>query len=474
MKKLILFFLLAMCMLCSSLFATANDGEHDAISLNMPNLSVIEALQMLAKVTGENLVIRGDVQGFVNLFLHDISSEEAWSALLKTANLTLERQGNLLFISPLAVEEEEELVTRVVQLQHITLGTDQTSNQGGLRGGSTQIGQTGGRGTQEDVSFKDILDDALGDEALQVGVDARTNQVVLTGSKDVVDRALLVIETLDRPIPQILIEAKVVQAREKALKDLGIDWGGVYAVRSGGDFNYQSDRGRSTAITKNISENLTYSSTLNEFSVALSAMEEKGDARVLFSPRVVTQNNKEAFISSGQEIQVPSGLDINGNSTFRDRQVTLELGVTPRVLSNRMISLNIRLRNDSINYEQQQISGVPPLDVNSVEGFVTLQDNDTVILGGILTSQETDQLTRVPILADIPLLGLAFQKKRKQMEQTELIVLLTPRIITDQFGVLLPDSARNAMPSDAQSRVIERLSNPHRVWELQPPLVKEK
>ncbi|MBD3267570.1 hypothetical protein GF373_12955 [bacterium] len=448
--------------------------DKGTISLNMPNVDIEQALRMLAKMSDVNLVIDGSIEGTVNLYWEDVTLEEAWNGLLRITALEVRPEGNLVFVSPIQQDPQfNNIVTEIIPLNYITLGSDQDNRRlAGQTGiaGQTQLTRQGqsqfNSRREENNRLKDILAEVLGDE-IQVASDVRSNQIIVTGPAALVDNAKKIIAGLDRPIPQLLIEAKVMQVRSKALEELGIDWGGVYTVRSGGSFDKSSTRQRNEparTVTESVIENLTYQGTLNEFSVALSAMEDRGDARVLFSPRVVTQNNKEAFISSGQEIQVPSGLDINGNATFRERRVTLELGVTPKVLSNRFINMNIRLRNDSINYEQQEISGVPPLDVNNLEANVTLQDSDAVILGGIVTSQETEQEKRVPFLSDIPILGLAFRKTSTQIEQRELIILITPQVITDQYGVLIQEPSSNVFPSTRQKEIMDGLSRPNRLW----------
>ncbi|RJP35200.1 MAG: hypothetical protein C4527_01030 [Candidatus Omnitrophota bacterium] len=459
----------------------SSDGE--AISINMPNLSLIDALRMLAKLTHVNLIVDESVVGSVNLYLQDVTPQEAWNALLQTKNLSFKQEGNLIyvFIPEQVTAESIPRETRIAKLKYITLGSTTLTRSGGRSSTgnvSTGADQTSSRQMdygggidrelqEEGTKLDEILVAAFGEENLKVAKDIRTNHLLLTGTPMILDEVFKLLEVLDQPVSQLLIEAKVVQVRSQALKDQGIDWGGVYTFNNSGGYTFSYDRQRDEPggiVTQSNQDTLQYTNNVTNFKVTLSALINDGDARVLFSPRVVTQNNKEAYIASGQEIQIPSGLDINGNTSFRERQVALELGVTPRVLANSLISLSIRVRNDTVNYNQPEISGVPPLDVNSVESFVTLRDSDMVIIGGILTTQDSNQRSRIPLLSDIPLLGSAFRNNSKRIEQSELIIVITPRIITNEEGFLIDETAGDAIMRPEQQDVVNDLMSHRSLW----------
>ncbi len=460
-----------------------NEEERE-ISVNMPKVEVSDALRILGQSANMNLVIDKDVSGVVDLLLQKVPFREAWESLLQTAGLDVQQQGGVTRVFPKAEEPEpvKTTVTRLIRLKHITLGSptlsgrSQTSRGGGTTGRDTAYTESGGtsaaglfqtsveRGEEEEkTSIDEIIKTTFGEEEIRVAKDTRTNQLILTGPSEKVDAAERLVAELDRPVAQVLIQAKIIRVSAQALDQLGIDWGGVYTVNSGASFNFRNQRQRTdpgnTLFGLN-SRDLNYSGNLVEFDVTLAALLDQGEGEILFSPRVVTQDNMEAFIASGQEIQVPAGLDINGNAAFRERQANLELGVTPRVLGNGLITLVIRVRNDRINYEQPEISGVPPLDITSVESFVTLRDSDTVVIGGILSSEESRTTTRLPLLSDIPLVGRTFTHTRNRKEQTELIILISPTVISDESGAPVPGAHPGTRPSPRQQRVMDRLSAP--------------
>ncbi|HQQ00857.1 MAG TPA: secretin N-terminal domain-containing protein [bacterium] len=460
-----------------------SDSTEDTVSVNMPQVNIADALRLLAKSTDMSLVVDKNVTGVVDLLLQKVPFQEAWQSLLQTAGLSVETEGGVtrVFPKPQEPTPEETTETRLIQLKFIPLGSPTLSTQassGGLSSGfSSGSGETNIGGSQiagsaasvgggvqrkesEEPPLDKVLQTAFGEENLRVTMDVRSNQLILTGSPKILDAAAQLVTALDKPVPQILIQTEIVKVSSDALREMGVDWGGVYKIRTGGTFDYQNNRTRTdpgNVLSGDSGRDINVSGQLTDFNIVLSALIDDGDAQILFSPRVVTQDHKEAFISSGQEIQIPSGLDINGNATFRDRQVTLELGVTPRVLSNSLISLVIRVRNDSINYEQNQISGVPPLNVSTVESFVTLRDGDTVVIGGVVSTQETNSKRRVPLLGDIPVLGRPFRHTSRELQQSELVIMISPTIISDEMGAPIT-SHPEMIPGEAPQQVLDKFS----------------
>lgn len=449
--------------------------DAGVISLNMPKVPVVDALRMIARLMELNIIIDSSVEGTVNLYFDEVPWQDAWQAILETTNLVSEDRNGFYYIHPIQKVEtlQEPIGIQVIQLKHIVLGSQgltkgSSLSQGGSRADtsanisssvSNQGTSDGGR-NQTDTSILEILNQVFEERGLKASIDERSNQLILSAPNSVLQEAVTLVEALDRPLEQILIEAKVLQVKTQVLDQLGVDWGGIYTINNQGTFNLSVDRSRSNStITETGGESGTFSGNLNNFNITVSALVDQGDARILSTPRVVTQTNREAFISSGQEIQVPSGLDINGNATFRERKVTLELGVTPRVLSNSMINMIIRLRNDSINYALQQISGVPPLDISSVESNVTLKNLETVIIGGIIVKQNNVSSTRIPFFSDIPLIGKVFQHNRTQTDNSELLIMITPTIMDENMKLSQPTSLESFPSSIIQEATQDQSSH---------------
>lgn len=458
---------------------TEEPDDTNTISLNIPNVDIREALRMVARLTGQNLVIDDDVRGVINIFLEDITPEEAWKVVLGTNDLGSSREGNLVYVFPLDQEtrNQQNRETRIIKMRYITLGVlDVGAGGEGSREGSSQSGgatpqdlqgQTGSlregqqtEGPSTTSNIDTILKTAFG-EALTVSKDARTNQLILTGMPSTLDAAEKVIEALDQPVAQILIEAQIILARTTALEEIGVDWGGVYTFSNTGTAGVSGQRTTNMGDVSGESEQSSWNFTtsLGSFNVAVSALVESGDARILSRPRIMTQNQREALISSGQEIQVPSGLDVNGNASFREREVVLELGVTPSVLNDSMIDMLIRIANDSIDFSQDLISGVPPLNINQVRSSVILRDSETVVIGGIVTQQEDFSKTRVPGISSVPLLGLFFKQDNNRAESSELLVAISPRIVSDADGRIVP-TVDLTLPEENAPIIIEPNEDP--------------
>ena len=161
----------------------------------------------------------------------------------------------------------------------------------------------------------------------------------------------------------------------------------------------------------------------------MAAFIDRGDARVLSNPQVVTQTNREAYIASGEEIIIPSGTDQVGNLAFKEKQVALELGVTPHVLSEDRVDLVIRLRNDSLDFEIDRINNSPPLRINTIESYVTLENGEAVVLGGVTTHTRNSIRTRHPFVSRIPLIGRFFRAVINDEVKRELVVVIKPTIL---------------------------------------------
>ena len=279
--------------------------SDENVSLNMPRIGIVDALRMLGQLSGADMVIDPNVNGIIDLFMEDVSVEEAWQSVLDSANLSVSQNGGVLHVKPKTAEPTPVIPreVRVIKLQYISLGKMDLS--GGLQ--NTQAASTRSQGNlfgESESNQTNELDQILQgifQDAITVFKDVRTNHLILSGPKELLEQAESIIKTLDQPIPQLLIEAQIVQIRSQVMEDLGVDWGGVYTIQNSGDFAIEIDRGGGTANSGNTNGSNssgnggTFSSSLTQLNVVLSALVEDGDARILFKPRVVTQNNKRSL-----------------------------------------------------------------------------------------------------------------------------------------------------------------------------------
>jgi len=249
-----------------------------------------------------------------------------------------------------------------------------------------------------------------------------------------IDRAREIVNNLDRVTPHVFIDAKIVEANVSFSRSLGIDWtlkgGPIFKDFFKGAFGY--DVGFSYPVPSPGTVGFTFSKILGtplELSAKISAAEEDKKAKLISSPRIKTTNNKEAIISQGIEYPYLER-DESGLPTVKFKEINLKLTVTPQVTNDNRIYMKIILEKDDVAQLIQTVLGtVPALSTNDATTNVLVDDGNTIVIGGIIKSDDRKTTTGFPVLSKIPVLGWLFKSQIKTKEDTELIIFITPRIV---------------------------------------------
>jgi type IV pilus assembly protein PilQ len=464
--------------------AWAQDQER--VDLNVRDSDLADVLRILAEYEGVNVVIDSSIDDVVTLRLRDVPIDQAWRAVLETNGLERETIGEVAHIRP--THEVEEIVdttppspleTRVIQLRHIVLsqfgggeadvgiptlgGGDAAS--GSFSSGASFISGGAAARTPTPSNIELILRDHLLNPDARIALDIYTNSVVVTDSPSNFRRIEELIAQLDQPIPQILIEASVVEGGRNFLHDFGIRWGG-FGISSGADFSDPEGAlydGQSGSVYRGNFEdgspteriagidgpsygdfNFAYLSTRYDINVRLTALESSGEAEVLSQPRILTLNNVQALIVDGDEIQIPSGISESGVTAFEARTAALQLRVTPQVYDGDGIRLALNVSRESINFGQI-VNGTPVISTQVADCVVGMRTGETLVIGGILGNRETETVEAIPLLSKIPILGpLLFTHTVRDNEQTEVAIFVTPRIVR-MPGEELPSGVRHSL-----------------------------
>jgi type IV pilus assembly protein PilQ len=271
-----------------------------------------------------------------------------------------------------------------------------------------------------------------------VQVDTRTNTLIIRDLAERIQSAADLVRTLDRPQPQVEIEARIVQLNRNSARELGISWG------FNGDIDPQF--GTSTGLAFPSSAGLTAATggvnpaapsaiglalgSINgalNLDVNLRALESDGKGRILATPRVATQNNVEAEITQGSQIPIQTVSNNTVTVTFKDAALTLR--VTPQITAANTVIMRIFVEKAAPNYTQTTASQpVPSIDTQRAVTTVLMGDGETTVIGGIYTREESDAFTRTPLLHRVPLLGWLFKTDRRIDDSDELLIFITPRI----------------------------------------------
>jgi type IV pilus assembly protein PilQ len=414
------------------------------VNFDFQNANLRDVLRTFAEISGLNIVIDPAVQGTVDVSLKEVPWDQALDIILRANKLGYSVDGTVIRIAPLAVlREEQEERTKLAQAQALS---------GELRV-MTKTLSYARAGETANLIRRSVLS-----QRGTIEVDERTNTLILTDLQDRLDTASNLIGTLDRPEPQVEIEARIVQTTREFARAIGVTWGvagrvspeqgnttgvafpnrGSLTGRVSGvnvppDPRATSLEGTPSAVDLGVTGATTGVGILMgavngafNLDMALSALERTGKGRVLSSPRVSTQNNRAAEVTQG--IQIPIQTIANNTITVTFKDAALILKVTPQITAAGTVIMAISLENASPDFSRQ-VNGIPPIDTQRAVTQVQVSDGATTVIGGIFVSRENQVTDRTPMLHRIPLLGWLFRRDELRDESRELLIFITPRIL---------------------------------------------
>ena len=394
--------------------AGAQEYSGAPVSLQFQNADLRSVLRTFADISGLNLVLDPAVSGIVDVALVDIPWDQALDVILRSNQLDYELEGSIVRIAP--------LTTLAAEAEQRRLLAEEQALAGDL------IVRTRALGYSQADDLAPIVTQAALSPRGQVQIDGRTNTLILTDLAQRLDAAEKLIDVLDQPQPQVEIAARIVQASDDYLRELGVRWGvsGRTAVGSAaldaedGDLDLRVRSARSA-----VGVALGALDASLDLDVALSAAEEKGEVRILSTPQVTTQNNVQATIRQGDQIPIQTVANNTVTVTFRD--AALRLAVTPRITAGDSVILQIEIDNDYADFARQ-VNGVPPIVTQSAHTTVQVGDGETTVIAGIYERARTRADRRVPGFSRIPLIGRLFRNEAHRRRTDQLLIFLTPRV----------------------------------------------
>jgi type IV pilus assembly protein PilQ len=396
-------------------------------------------LRTFAEISGLNIVIDPTINGTVDVSLRDVPWDQALDIILRANKLGYRVDGTVVRIAPLNVLAQEQEEQRKL--------TEAQALAGDLRVLTVPLSYA------KAPDLVPILTRSALSARGEVQVDSRTNTLIVRDLADRLGTAAELVKALDRPQPQVEIEARIVASNREFARAVGVQWGlngrldpalgnttplafpnsGSLTGRTGGlQGPVQGDTRADTGInlgvpaaTSAIGIALGSINGALNLDVALSAMESTGRGRVLSSPRVATQNNVEAEMTQGTEIPIQTVA--NNTVTVSFKPAALTLRVTPQITASNTIIMRVFLENASPDFSRQ-VNGIPPIDTQRAQTTVLVGDGETTVIGGVYLSREQATEGRVPMLHRIPLLGWLFKRDTLTDVSNELLIFITPRI----------------------------------------------
>jgi type IV pilus assembly protein PilQ len=389
------------------------------------------------------MIISDTVSGQVSLSLKDVDLLEALDAILKTKGLTYVREGNIMRVVAVSEARDEDMETRVFPLGY--------------------------------ANGKEVLPvvEKIKSEKAKVSVDTRMNAIVVKDLSLNIDRMERLLKNLDIRIPQVLIEAKIVEVSSNYAREIGIQWGGKYTNTKGTTVVSGGSTGVSTNTTTGTSTpaigSTTFYPSLGDIGASgnayvvnlpaavgqgsggafgvtfgalsgklsldlqLSAMQTTGKGKILSNPKILTVNNKEAKISSGLDIpvKVVSSTTVGTTADVKTISANLMLSTIPTITSDNRIAMVVKVEKSEADFTRV-VDGIPTITKRNASAELVVNNGETVVLGGIYTKSEGQSEAGVPLLSKIPVIGWLFKKKSVFDTQTELLIFITPTIIREE------------------------------------------
>jgi type IV pilus assembly protein PilQ len=439
----------------------------EKLSLNFQNIDVRALLQVIADFTNFNVVTSDTVTGSVTLRLKDVPWDQALDIILQAKGLGLKKNGNVILIAPkdeLAAKEKVDLEskkqiadlepvrTQSFQLNYVKaadIAASLTGSSTGQGGGTTNTRILSSRGT--------------------VIYEVRTNQLFVSDIPSKLEEVQNIIAKIDVPVRQVLIEARIVEANDTFGRSLGVKLGvqdarglrggtpgysisGDNRALIGGNINavgaqtLQPNASQSFADTQFVNlpavgqnnfDAATFAISLfgasaNRFlNLELSALEADGKGKIVSSPRVITADQVKALIEQGEELPYQVATS-SGATALQFRKANLKLEVTPQITPEGNVILDVDVNKDSVG--RNTAAGLA-IDTKHVKTQVLVENGGTIVIGGIFTQNEREDVTKVPFLGDVPVLGNLFKTRTRSNNKTELLVFITPKVVTDRAGL---------------------------------------
>ncbi|SNS19740.1 type IV pilus assembly protein PilQ [Pseudomonas japonica] len=412
-------FMLVLCLvlLLPSVVAVALPGGNAGkpLSLNFQDVEVRAVLQVLADFVGVNLVVSDEVRGNVTLRLQEVPWEQALDTVLRSKGLGKSMDGNVLLVAPLAELADAARPLSFFREQALL-----------------QVNHA--RAADLAALLQPLLDANPDEEPWgAISVDERTNTLVTSQNPQRLDTLRRLLRQLDVPARQVLIEARIVEANVDYERGLGVRWGGslgggrLSARGLGVESPTFVDLGLDRPAS-GIGFGLIGDSGLLD--LELSAMEKSGNGEIISQPKVLTADKETARILKGSEVPYQES-GANGATSITFREASLSLEVTPQIMPGGEVSMQVKVTKDEPDYLNIQ-GTVPPIRKNEVNARVRVGDGQTIVIGGVYSTSKSNVQDKVPFFGDVPYVGRLFRRSTIQEKKSELLVFLTPRIMSDQ------------------------------------------
>ena len=434
----------------------------EPISVNFKDVDLKDFFRLIHEISGLNVVLDPSVRGNLTLVLDRVPWDQALDIVMANNNLDKQLDGNVLRIATKeTIKNEAQMRADMVKAQELSVERVTVTRQLSYAKvvPSQNQGSNGGGGGVQQKPLEQILKPFLSPRG-DIVADPRTNTLIIRDIPSVIPAIDNVLRQIDKKTPQVEIEARIVQASRNFARDVGVQLAAAGITTNGENlfggapqvgpsplshppvppstvpvvplttqgtnsmpllFNLPANGPTSGALFSHVGPNFA-------LDVILTAAEQHGLAKVISRPKVVTQSNFKGTVKQGAQIPIQTTVNNTVSTTFVDAELKLE--VTPQITADGTISMDVHLENTSADFANE-VLGQPSLDTQEVQNTVIVRDGGTVMLGGVMVSNQSNTINQVPVLGSLPVIGHLFREQAVSVKTSELIFFLTPRISTD-------------------------------------------
>ncbi len=427
------------------------------ISLSMHDMDVAVLLRSLAKIAGQNLMINADVKGKINMNVEAAPWDQVFLGILRTQGLTYKWEGDIIRI--VTVEDMEhdlkiENIQKKRKAQEVELRRVQPLMTKVVNIDYSDANKV--KGNLQEFLTKDTKGKPRG----SIMVDEHTNSVIIQAIRDDIAKMIPLIQELDKPTPQILIEANIIETTRDTARELGIRWGGLYhTTQQGEDKKYWVGPGANTGGVMGQSLNTGIDPTTGTaanfpanfvttgglgfglglvgaeigkylLNIELSALQEAGKLNILSSPSITTLDNQTAFTENGEKIPYVS-TDKEGNREVKFEEAVLRLEIKPHVIEGKYLRMEITIIKDEVD-TSRTVDGNPFIIKKQTKTCLIVRDGETIVISGLTRQRRFGSKDGIPGLMNIPLFGYLFKRDNKENTMEEVLIFLTPRILKER------------------------------------------
>jgi type IV pilus assembly protein PilQ len=426
------------------------------MTMDFVNADVTNILRLIAEVSKLNIVWGPQVKGSVSMRLKDVPWDQALDIVLANNKLGKKQVGNVIWITTKAEMAQIEAEERQKREEEAARKRKEEEER---------LAQQKREPKKTDyitINFKDvgniktIIDDTIKSAEGKLTLDSQTKTIIMWDTISKIEAAKALVKRLDRPTPQVMIEARIVEATTSFSRNLGVRWDYDLQRRNRTDVPWN---GTPAWATQNVEANYPEGGNLyqptfqtnvptgwtsnlgllfhklgsfgfygNTINAQIALSESKGEVNVMSAPKIVTRDTVTATIKQGSKIVIPSGTDANGNATFEQVDASLKLEVTPTITPNNMVIMKVDVSDDFPDYANARLDQVPIATKNAATTMM-VKSGDTVVIGGIFKESKSENVEGIPLLSKIPLFGWLFKAQTKTSEKRELLIFLTPSVL---------------------------------------------